>query len=195
MVEPFYAGGLRFSCSRCSACCRGEPGYVFLAKDDVLALLRRRGLAFKGFFRDYCTLVDVGTGMALSLREVSRREVSRREVSRGGEFLAEDVSKDCVFWGEEGCGVYEDRPAQCRTYPFWSSIVDSEAAWREEAHSCPGIGSGELRSRVYIEERLLERRGAGPLVLSYGVDPECTDEDTILGGQGLGPDSAHAVEG
>ena len=35
MSEPFYAEGLRFSCERCSACCRGEPGYVFLTKEDL----------------------------------------------------------------------------------------------------------------------------------------------------------------
>jgi hypothetical protein len=165
MSEPFYARGVRFSCERCSACCRGEPGYVFLTKDDLRRLLARLGLEFKAFFRGYCALVDVGTGMALSLREVPR----------------ENGSNDCVLWGAGGCEVYEERPIQCSTYPFWSSIMESRESWRREALSCPGIDSGETRSREYIEERLLERRGAGTIVLSYGVDPECSDEDTILG--------------
>ncbi len=165
MSEPFYAEGLRFSCERCSACCRGEPGYVFLTKEDLRRLLSRLGLEFKAFFRGYCTLVDAGTGMALSLREVA----------------LENGSNDCVLWGAGGCRVYGERPVQCSTYPFWSSIMESRESWRREGRSCPGIGSGETRSREYIEERLLERRGAGTIVLSYGVDPECTDENTILG--------------
>jgi uncharacterized protein len=179
MSDPFYAAGLRFSCTRCSACCRGAPGYVFLSKEDLGRLQKRLSLDFKGFFGKYCTLVDVGTGMALSLREG----------------LREGGSHDCLFWAPEGCSVYEDRPVQCSTYPFWATILDSEASWRDETRSCPGIGSGELRSKVYIEERLLARRGAGTIVLSYGVDPECSDEDSILGSEGLGTDPADAFEG
>ena len=179
MADEFYAEGVLFSCTRCSACCRGEPGYVFLARGDIARLLARLGLDFKSFFRDYCRLVDLGNGMALSLREVRR----------------ENGSNDCVLWGAGGCRVYEDRPIQCSTYPFWSSIVESRASWLREAKACPGIDTGKSITKAYIEERLLERRGAGTIVLSYGVDPECSDEDSILGSAGLGADPAHAVEG
>ena len=174
MAEPFYAEGLRFSCSRCSICCRGEPGFVFLSVADAKRLMLRFDLDFKTFFRNYCTLVDTGEGMALS--------------------LSEKPGYDCVFWGEVGCSVYNERPVQCSTYPFWSSIVESAASWRDEAHSCPGIGAGELRTRSFIEECLFARRRAGTLVLSYGVDPECSDEDTILGSEGIGSDSADAIQ-
>jgi hypothetical protein len=174
-ADPFYAEGLRFACTRCSICCRGEPGYVFLSKEDLRRLLRRFGLDFKRFFREYCTLVDEGTGMALTLRE--------------------NASFDCVLWGAEGCTVYDDRPVQCSTYPFWASVLDSEDSWTAEARCCPGIGAGDLRSREYIAERLIARRGAQTIVLSYGVDLECVDENTILGSKRLGPDPAHAFEG
>jgi hypothetical protein len=29
-------------------------------------------------------------------------------------------------------------------YPFWPELVESRAAWKEEAKECPGIGKGEL---------------------------------------------------
>jgi uncharacterized protein len=195
MGDAFYASGLRFSCTRCSLCCRGEPGYIFLSKDDLRALLRRLRLDFKTFYRKYCTLVDTGTGMALSLRDVVARDVVAVDAPRDKGSLGSKPTHDCVFWGSGGCEVYEDRPVQCSTYPFWASILDSKASWREEALSCPGIGSGELRSRSYIEERLLARRGAGTIVLAYGVDPECSDDDSILGSEGIGPDAPDAVEG
>jgi hypothetical protein len=121
--------------------------------------------------------------MALSLRDVKRS---------GGRFGA---SYDCVFWGEGGCEVYENRPIQCSSYPFWASILESEEAWLEEARSCPGIGKGELRPRSHIEACMSARRVAGMFLLDYGVDPECADEDTILGGKGLGPDAFDAGEG
>jgi uncharacterized protein len=175
MDPPFFASGLRFSCARCSSCCRGEPGFVFLSKDDLRRLLRRTNLDFKTFYRDYCRLVDAGAGMALSLRE--------------------NAVFDCVFWSKAGCTVYQDRPVQCSTYPFWSSIMDSKASWKAESRSCPGIGAGELWTREQIERRLLARREEGTIILAYDVDPECTDENSILGSAGLGPDASHALEG
>jgi hypothetical protein len=33
---------------------------------------------------------------------------------------------------------------QCRLYPFWPELVESRAAWKEEAKLCPGIGKGDL---------------------------------------------------
>jgi hypothetical protein len=42
---------------------------------------------------------------------------------------------------------------------------------------------------------LLARRKAGTIVLAYGVDPEYSDENSILGSSGLGSDSSDAVEG
>jgi uncharacterized protein len=175
MGDAFYASGLRFSCARCSCCCRGEPGFVFLSKDDLRRLLRRTKLDLGVFIRDYCRLIDTGDGMTLSLRE--------------------KAAFDCVFWTNGGCSVYEDRPIQCSTYPFWASIMESNASWKAESRYCPGIGAGELRSREYIEGRLLARREAGNVILAYGVDPECIDENSILGSEGLGPDAPHAVEG
>ncbi len=163
MTEPWYQDGLSFACARCSGCCRGGPGYVFLAKEDLRRLLNRLSLDFPTFFRRYCTLVNIGTGWALSLGE-------RRNY-------------DCVFWSDQGCSVYEDRPVQCSTYPFWSSIMESRKSWQAAGDDCPGIGRGELRSPEYIEKRLGERRDAGTIVLDDNAarSPESIDADTLLG--------------
>lgn len=163
MEEPFYAGGLHFTCSRCSACCRGGPGYVFLAKVDLARLLKRFCLGFPDFFERYCTLVDTGIGFALSLKEKK--------------------NYDCIFWEGGGCSIYEDRPVQCTTFPFWNSIVASPESWADAGTDCPGINHGELRSREYIEERLWMRRSAGQILLDAKMArrPELIDADTLLG--------------
>ena len=161
MDDPFYARGLAFMCAKCSSCCRGAPGYVFLSKADLSRLLEGLHLDLPRFFREYCSLVDTGIGLSLS--------------------LAEKANYDCVFWAEGGCSIYEFRPLQCSTYPFWSGIVDTFEGWKSESAHCPGIGRGELVSRSYIEDRLYERRSAGAIILEYGTDPESIDADTILG--------------
>lgn len=163
MPDPWYESGLSFSCSRCSACCRGGPGFVFLAKDDLRRLLSRLSLDFPAFFETYCILVNQGTGWAISLREKK--------------------NFDCIFWSDQGCSVYEDRPVQCSTFPFWSSIMESRMSWKEAGSDCPGIGQGELRSQEHIEERLWMRRSAGMILLDDETarSPENINADTLLG--------------
>lgn len=161
MVQPFYAQGLRFSCTRCSACCRGGPGYVFLSKADLIRLLDLLKLDFRDFFHEYCSLVDTGLGMALS--------------------LAERENYDCIFWAHGGCTVYEVRPFQCSTYPFWASVLESSRTWHEEAGNCPGIEQGPLRSAKEIEDCLVLRRSVSTIVFPYGAAPETFYADTILG--------------
>jgi Fe-S-cluster containining protein len=73
----------------------------------------------------------------------------------GGELeylsLKEKLNYDCVFWNN-GCTVYQDRPLQCKTFPFWESTVISAEAWKNAGLECPGIGQGELHSMVHIEQ-------------------------------------------
>jgi len=161
MSDVFWSEGLRFECTRCSACCRHEPGLVLLSKDDLRRLTDHLGLDFKGFFTNYCRLMPFGGGTAISLRET-------REY-------------DCIFW-KNGCSIYKARPAQCSTYPFWTGMADSRGAWIRESRRCPGIGKGRIRSRREIEEALWEYRKNAPILLVPGSNPESLDEGAILGG-------------
>lgn len=137
---PFYAEGLRFSCTQCggeSRCCRGRPGVVQLGQDDLARLARAEGLTEEQFIQAFCRWVPEGNGWEfLSLRDLS--------------------NYDCVLWGKDGCSVYEARPAQCRTYPFWPFIVEDKESWAEESKDCPGIGCGGLHPREEIEAELKE---------------------------------------
>ena len=162
MSNPFWRDGLPFECSRCSACCRYEPGLVLLSAVDIRALLKFLGLDFADFFSNYCRLVNIGNGKMLSLQETS--------------------SFDCIFWKNgSGCSVYEARPVQCRTYPFWPGILDSQEDWEREHRHCEGIGRGPLRTRREIEESLWAYRRNSPVLLSKDAEPETIHEDTILG--------------
>jgi len=57
----------------------------------------------------------------------------------------EPLSGGCIFLGEDlKCTVYEARPDQCRTYPFWPHLLASQLSWEWESLKCPGIGKGNL---------------------------------------------------
>jgi Fe-S-cluster containining protein len=65
------------------------------------------------------------------------------EVPGGLSFKS--VNDACTFLRDGKCSVYEFRPAQCRTFPFWPELVGDKDTWdRDVASFCPGAGQGPL---------------------------------------------------
>ncbi len=64
--------------------------------------------------------------------------------------LLEHDNGDCVMYNS-GCTVYETRPLQCRTFPYWTSNLKTRTEWKEQKKMCPGIGKGKLYSVNDIE--------------------------------------------
>lgn len=65
--------------------------------------------------------------------------------------LLEKKNYDCIFW-ENGCSVYEARPVQCSTYPFWAWMLKDRATWNERANECPGMNKGKSWTFEEIEK-------------------------------------------
>ena len=129
--EPWYQDGLRFTCTRCGACCTGEPGYVWVNEEEIAAIATHRGESS----------AEV-TGMYV--RQVGNRR-SLRERPNG----------DCIFYDkEQGCTIYPVRPRQCQTWPFWESNVATPEVWKRTCEFCPGSGQGELISAEEITQRV-----------------------------------------
>jgi len=139
--SPFYAQGLLFSCTRCSACCRFESGLVFLSEKDASLLCTALNMGLMSFTETYCRWVPAENGkFQLTLKEKS--------------------NYDCIFWAKEpveGCMVYDQRPLQCRAFPFWPSIVDNRNNWEMAARECPGMGRGMFHSGDSVKVWLAAR--------------------------------------
>jgi len=120
--KPWYREGLRFECTGCGDCCTGAPGYVWVNEDEIEALAQVTGM-------------DVATFEDTFVRRVGQRKS-----------LIEYPGGDCVFFDptERKCNVYEHRPRQCRTWPFWPSNVATPSAWRQTCRNCPRAGQGKL---------------------------------------------------
>lgn len=52
------------------------------------------------------------------------------------------------------CGVYEARPLQCRTWPFWPEMMNPRVWKREVVPLCAGVGRGRLVPAKEIEASL-----------------------------------------
>ena len=148
----FYSQGLRFSCTRCSACCRYESGFVFLSNRDVTTLEAALKLGHNDFMDRYCRWVPDDDGKSrLSLKE--------------------KFNYDCVFWAKEiGCRVYEARPLQCVTFPFWPSVLNNEDSWEMTARECPGMNQGVTHSPGSIEKLLSGQRNE-PIIEQFSETP------------------------
>lgn len=127
--RPGVEVGLRFACTMCGNCCTGPEGYVLYTEEEGRALAARLGVTDEEFARDYTKETTLGR----SLKEKMT-----------------PFGLDCVFLdrekipGKAVCGVYEDRPAQCRTWPFWPSLLRSERHWTAAKRGCPGLDKGKL---------------------------------------------------
>jgi hypothetical protein len=158
--KHFYSQGLRFSCKRCSACCRFEAGFVFLSLNDVSLLVSALDIDYTELIETYCRWVPGGGG--------------KNQLS-----LKEKPNYDCIFWSSDGearpsapgfksqaeyteegggCMVYEKRPLQCRLFPFWSSVISSKTNWKMTARDCPGMDQGSLYSDDSIKQMLIMRK-------------------------------------
>lgn len=130
----WYRKGLRFSCVQCGACCSGDPGYVWVTKEERRRIARALGLKSDHLPRKYA------------------RRVGFRHS------LTERANGDCIFLKRRadgvGCMIYDQRPVQCRTWPFWRINLKSPEHWAAAASMCPGMNQGKLHPPDQIEERL-----------------------------------------
>jgi Fe-S-cluster containining protein len=98
--------------------------------------------------------------MAAKLK-MSIDEFEQKFTRRVGKLssLIEYPDGDCIFLEPKTrhCMVYEARPVQCRTWPFWDSTLASPADWKETCEVCPGAGTGKLYSLDEIEIRRREK--------------------------------------
>ena len=128
--EPWWSGGLHFSCLGCGRCCRGEPGAIYYSKTEEMRMAYCLGISTGEFRRRYTTdrwrLPSIG------------------EKARGGE---------CLFYSPDTsrCTIYPTRPLQCRTWPFWPELLSSRDNWEKAARGCPGMNWGKFHGAEEIE--------------------------------------------
>ncbi|MCI5161663.1 MAG: YkgJ family cysteine cluster protein [Candidatus Electrothrix sp. AX5] len=94
------------ACTKCRGkCCRGRQGYVWLSMKELLGMAEARGMSPDAFARQYVRQID--------------GQLSLKELSINNEHL-------CCFFDpvDHCCTIYNHRPEQCRTFPFWEEFKE-----------------------------------------------------------------------
>ena len=103
------------ACKECEGnCCIGESGYIWVNPTEIKNISKFLGLDEEEFKEKY--LIKVG--YKYSIKEKPYKD-----------------GFACIFF-ENGCKIYEVRPTQCRTFPFWDYFKDRVDELKRE---CPGI--------------------------------------------------------
>ncbi len=121
----FFDRGLYFECRQCGACCTGSPGIVRVNQDEIKKIACFLSVPIHEFMQE--TIYSYGPGHSI------------REHPDG---------RCCFFDGK--CLIYEVRPVQCRTFPFWLENLRNETNWKGISKECPGIGRGKYYSKEKI---------------------------------------------
>lgn len=106
------------ACATCGGrCCTGESGNIFVRRDEIVAIAALLKMEVEAFMEAYLEK----RGYKYSIKE--------RIVG---------MSHDCIFYNREagGCDIYQARPLQCRTFPFWDYYRNRVDELKRE---CPGI--------------------------------------------------------
>ena len=117
--EGFNYGFDASACEACGGnCCIGESGYIWINKAEIEKLASILNLSVKEVAIQY--LRKVGYKYSIQEKKITQNNYA------------------CAFFDLEKrcCSVYEARPIQCRTFPFWDYFKNNE---QEVYHECPAI--------------------------------------------------------
>lgn len=130
----WYKKGLYFKCLKCSKCCSGFPGYVWVSSKEIEKISNFLKTSKKDFLKKYTRQIS---GL-ISLKE-------------------HPITYDCCFLKNKKCIIYEARPKQCERFPFWQSNLKDLKSWQSLKEYCPGIDNkeGKLFSFEEIQKKCI----------------------------------------
>ncbi|WP_096018262.1 YkgJ family cysteine cluster protein [Campylobacter lanienae] len=105
-------------CDECGGkCCTGESGYIWISEDEIKSL---------GEYLGYKTELI----KEIFLEKFGNRYSIKEKPYKGG-FA-------CIFFDEKNknCSIYEYRPNQCRSFPFWEHFKRN---FKELERECIGV--------------------------------------------------------
>jgi Fe-S-cluster containining protein len=106
-------------CSTCEGnCCIGESGYIWITNDEIKKLALFQNISTQDVIQN--SLKKVGYRYSINEIKLSKNNYA------------------CKFFDiiKKQCSIYDVRPVQCRTFPFWDYFKTNIEELKLE---CPAI--------------------------------------------------------
>ena len=127
-LNAWYKKGLKFKCLKCSKCCSGSPGYVWITQKDIESISSFLKITKKTFLDKYTRYIS------------------------GRISLKENLFNfDCCFLKDKKCLIYRIRPKQFKQFPWWKDNLNSLQSWQSLKKQCPGIDNPEGKLFTFKE--------------------------------------------
>ena len=141
LKRRFYADGLHFECTGCGDCCTFSDGVVFISPLEIDIVAQHLNISYKECVEKYIN-------------------------ESQGRTVLKDKDDACIFFKDKKCTIYDVRPMQCRTFPFWSTNLKSQYRWKTVGEKGVGIGHGRLFTYEEIQtiKDDLDETPAGPSI-------------------------------
>ena len=105
------------ACNTCNGKCCRVGGYVWITQEELEEIAEFRKMDLDRFYTEYVRLVQ--------------GKLSLQERLINGEYIC------CLFDPiDNKCTIYQYRPQQCKTYPFWEQYKWNPTRIQE---ACPGV--------------------------------------------------------
>ncbi len=117
--EGFDFGFNPDECEHCGGrCCIGESGYIWITTAEIKRLSEHLDVSIPELHKNHLTKV--------------RHKFSINEMPLGNDEYA------CIYFDtdKKQCSIYDVRPNQCRTFPFWNHYKIEKD---EIFYDCPAI--------------------------------------------------------
>jgi len=150
---PWYGGGLRFTCSQCGNCCTGGPGYVWISEKEIDRLAGHLKITTCQVVARYCRKI----GSKYSLKEHRNSHGEHDCIFLKEEKVASGKDGEQIIFTKRSCTIYQFRPLQCRTWPFWEGNLAGPENWSLSSRRCHGMNNGP---RVFSQAEIEALRDA-----------------------------------
>lgn len=133
MKKKFWHDGINFKCHQCGNCCT-QPGGSVTASEA-------------GFKK-------IAHFLKIILPEFLNRYAFNH---KGYVSIKSEPNGPCIFY-KDGCMIYEVRPSQCGTFPFWPEILKSQVRLNNMQEMCAGINIGQLWTKEEISKEIKKQK-------------------------------------
>lgn len=147
-MDNWFKDGVQFECTGCGKCCEatleesGQSPVTTFTREEARRIAKYLGLTVSAFMEHH---TEIENGI-LTLNWVISESPT--------------CYMHCTFYNPitHQCGIHEVKPHQCRTFPYWPSMLASRESWNEQKALCEGINQGPLITESELLAKLKDRR-------------------------------------